>query len=93
MPFSYEFDPQKSATNKTKHGIDFLEAQAPWQGKVARALSKQRFHGEVRYEEIGKIGPKHWTAIVTYRASVRRIISVRASTTQEIQNYERFRQR
>jgi uncharacterized DUF497 family protein len=28
MPF--EFDPDKSAANKAKHGIDFVEAQALW---------------------------------------------------------------
>ena len=26
----FEFDPEKSHTNKIKHGIDFLEAQALW---------------------------------------------------------------
>ncbi|MBM4045702.1 MAG: hypothetical protein FJ279_11350 [Planctomycetes bacterium] len=27
----FEFDPKKSESNKQKHGIDFLEAQALWQ--------------------------------------------------------------
>ncbi|HUU33359.1 MAG TPA: BrnT family toxin [Vicinamibacterales bacterium] len=27
---SFEFDPLKSAANKAKHGIDFVEAQALW---------------------------------------------------------------
>lgn len=26
----FEFDPNKSATNKTKHDIDFIEAQKLW---------------------------------------------------------------
>jgi hypothetical protein len=26
----FEFDPLKSAANKAKHGIDFIEAQALW---------------------------------------------------------------
>ena len=26
----FEFDPRKSEINKTKHGIDFVEAQALW---------------------------------------------------------------
>ena len=26
----FEFDPEKSHTNKIKHGIDFMEAQALW---------------------------------------------------------------
>ena len=28
---TFEFDPIKSASNKAKHGIDFVEAQALWQ--------------------------------------------------------------
>ena len=27
---NFEFDPEKSAGNKAKHGIDFEEAQALW---------------------------------------------------------------
>ena len=27
---NYEFDPRKSESNKSKHGIDFTEAQALW---------------------------------------------------------------
>ena len=27
---SFEFDPAKSETNRTKHGIDFVEAQDLW---------------------------------------------------------------
>jgi uncharacterized DUF497 family protein len=29
----FEFDPQKSETNKAKHGIDFIAAQALWKSK------------------------------------------------------------
>ncbi len=27
----FEFDPEKSETNKGKHGIDFVEAQVLWE--------------------------------------------------------------
>lgn len=27
---AFDFDPEKSTTNKAKHGIDFAEAQALW---------------------------------------------------------------
>ncbi len=30
MPFAFEFDSEKSAANKAKHGIDFVEAQEIW---------------------------------------------------------------
>ena len=30
MQFAFEFDSEKSAANKAKHGIDFAEAQEIW---------------------------------------------------------------
>ena len=37
----FEFDPAKSAANKDKHGIDFVEAQALWlDGGLASRLDR-----------------------------------------------------
>jgi hypothetical protein len=36
----FEFDPQKSETNKAKHGIDFIEAQALWKSKHVLLYAK-----------------------------------------------------
>ena len=32
MEDAFEFDPAKSAANRDKHGIDFVEAQGLWGG-------------------------------------------------------------
>lgn len=88
MRFSFEHDPQKSARNKAKHGIDFVEAQALWRGSFGEGFATV-VNGEVRYLVIGKIGAVYWTAIITYRGSVRRIISVYRSNSQQIESYER----
>jgi uncharacterized protein len=36
---TFEFDPMKSAANKARHGIDFVEAQALWSdpGRISGA--------------------------------------------------------
>lgn len=47
-----------------------------------------RTQDEPRYLVIGKIGEKHWSAVVTYRANRTRIISVRRSRRAEIEIYE-----
>lgn len=43
----FEFDPGKSEINKSKHGIDFVEAQAlwksPWLERPAKAASEKRY--------------------------------------------------
>ena len=83
----FEFDPQKSETNKAKHGIDFVEAQALWKSKHVLLPAKDAL--EKRYMVIGKIGSEHWSAIITYRGAMIRIISVRKSTPLEIDTYEK----
>ncbi len=88
MKYLFEFDPQKSASNKSKHGIDFQAAQALWRGRVVEGPAQSK-DGEMRYAIIGKIGDDFWTAIVTYRAAVRRIISVYPSNLRQIEQYER----
>jgi uncharacterized DUF497 family protein len=50
----FEFDPRKSETNKGKHGIDFVEAQALWKSK--HVLLGARDAQEKRYLVIGRIG-------------------------------------
>ncbi|MBB3963680.1 BrnT family toxin [Rhizobium metallidurans] len=83
----FEFDPGKSASNKDKHGIDFIEAQALW--GYSRYLSvPAKSSNEPRFALIGKIGGKHWVAFYTLRGSVVRIISVRRARHMEKQLYE-----
>ena len=61
----FEFDPWKSDSNRAKHGIDFVEAQALWKSKHIRLSAKDAL--EKRYMVIGRIGSEHWSAIITRR--------------------------
>ena len=87
----FEFDPEKSAINKHKHGIDFIAAQALWATPNMQLVlpAQPEVHGEERFLVIGMIAEKHWTAIITPRQGKVRIISVRRSRPQEIALYER----
>jgi len=82
-----EFDPAKSISNKRKHGIDFVEAQALWNDGDLIELSSTD-SSEARQIVIGKIDSRHWSAIVTFRLGNIRIISVRRSRKKEIDFYE-----
>jgi uncharacterized DUF497 family protein len=44
----FEFDPQKSESNKTKHGIDFVEARAIWRSKHILLGAKESMVGRDR---------------------------------------------
>lgn len=83
----YEYDPNKSVANREKHGIDFEEAKALWQDVDVLQVRVNR-PGEERYIIIGRIGGKHWTAVITYRGTYIRIISVRRARKEEVTLYE-----
>lgn len=84
---TFEFDPAKSAANLAKHGIDFIAAQAIWQDADFIEI-KARSDDEPRFLVVGMIDHKHWSAIITYRGEVVRIISVRRSRDSEVALYE-----
>jgi uncharacterized protein len=84
----FEFDPEKSAANLVKHGIDFEAAQALWLDSEAIEVDA-RSETEPRSAVIGMIEGKHWTAFVTPRAGTIRIISVRRARENEVEAYER----
>jgi uncharacterized protein len=84
----FEFDPDKSAANHVKHGIDFETAQALWRDDD-RIEYDTRYLSEPRSLVVGIIDGKHWTAVVTTRDSAIRIISVRRSRKDEVEGYER----
>jgi len=83
----FEFDKNKSQSNKRKHGIDFIEAQALW-NDPNRVEIPVKTIDEARFLVIGKIAERYWSTIMTYREQRIRIISVRRSRKEEIEIYE-----
>jgi uncharacterized DUF497 family protein len=83
----FEFDPKKSDTNKQKHGIDFIEAQALWDDPDLLEIPA-RTEDEPRFLVVGKISGKHWSGVITYRDDTIRIISVRRARNEEVDVYE-----
>ncbi len=84
---TFEFDETKSQTNLLKHGINFIDAQALWDDPSLLEIAANT-EDEPRYLMIGLIQNKHWSAIITYRGSNVRLISVRRSRTEEVALYE-----
>ena len=83
----FEFDPEKSKSNKIKHGIDFVEAQLLWDDPD-RLEVPAKTQKEERLLLVGRISAKHWSAIFTPRSGKTRIISVRRARKQEVDAYE-----
>ena len=83
----FEFDLAKSASNKAKHGIDFVEAQALWEDPDY-IVRPARSATEPRVQIIGRIAQTLWSAFVTFRhEETIRIISVRRTHPGEERLY------
>ena len=83
----FEIDKRKSRSNKKKHGIDIMEAQALWEDPDLIEIPA-RTADEPRSLVVGRISDIHWSGIVTNREDRIRIISVRRSRNEEIALYE-----
>jgi uncharacterized DUF497 family protein len=83
----FEFDEAKSRKNRMKHGIDFIEAQWLWLDDRLIEIPA-RTEDEPRFLVIGRMGGRHWSAIITYRDDRIRIISIRRARDEEVELYE-----
>ena len=83
----FEFDAQKSASNKAKHGIDFSEAQKLWDDPDLIEIPVMT-SDEPRLLVIGRIRGRCWSGVITYRGEKIRIISVRRARKEEVNIYE-----
>lgn len=84
---NFEYDDKKSQANLNKHGIDFNSAQALWDDPYLIEIPAKTLD-EPRFLVIGRIGEKHWSAVITPRNGNIRIISVRRSRVEEVAIYE-----
>jgi len=83
----YEYNSNKSLSNKQKHGIDFEEAKLLWNDdRMVEILTS--YEDEERFINIGKINVKFYTVVTTIRKEKIRIISARRARKKEIEIYE-----
>ena len=86
----FEFDPAKSASNKDKHGIDFVQAKLLWLDDFGLTIMAKQVDEE-RVALIAELEGKLWLAVHTLRQGQIRIISVRRARPNERQYYEDYK--
>jgi hypothetical protein len=86
MVMEFEWDELKRALNVAKHGVDFIFAQALFDGRPVLTAQSQR-GGEDRYATVGEIGGRFMTVVWTWRGSTVRIISARRARREEEQRH------
>jgi uncharacterized protein len=80
----FTWDPRKNAANIAKHGFDFRDAAAVFDGPIVIRPDRRRNYGEERFVAIGVLEGIFLTVVYTDRGSEeRRIISVRQSNRKE----------
>jgi hypothetical protein len=84
---TFEFDEAKSQTNLLKHGINFIDAQALWNDSSLLEIPAKT-EDKPRFLMVGIIDGMYWSAVITYRGTNIRLISVRRSRTEEVALYE-----
>ena len=83
----FEYDINKSISNKQKHGIDFEVAKLLWNDDRMVEI-KTSYDDEERFINIGKISAQVYAVVTTYRKENIRIISARRARKKEIEIYE-----
>lgn len=83
----FEWDEANRQSNIGKHGIDFAEAVAIYEGFVYTFRSDKIDYGEDRYLAVGLLNGIEITIVYTLRDEKYRIISVRRARIQESKRY------
>jgi uncharacterized DUF497 family protein len=84
---TFEFNRRKSISNKSKHGLDFIEGKALWDDPD-RLVIPAKTVDEPRFMIIGHLAGAVWSGIFTIRDENIKIISIRRSRKEEIDLYE-----
>lgn len=88
---NYEWNEQKNAANKAKHGIAFEVAIKVFDDVYIEAPSTGQ-HDEKRMLAIGQVNEKELVVIYTSRDIRKRIISARRARTYERETYQAYRE-
>ena len=86
----FEFDPEKDAINRIKHGLALLVGIYVFNGPFVEREDRRRDYGETRFEATGPIARlENRIHIVVYmwRDGKRRLISVRKANEKEVRGY------
>ena len=89
---SYQWDPQKAASNLEKQGVDFADTVGVFEDEWALTIKDEYVEDEQRFVTMGMdfLG-RVLVVVYTYRGDTIRLISARTATKRERGTYERKR--
>ena len=84
---NYEWDEAKRLTNLRKHGIDFADVPAMFEGDIVVIEDNRYDYGEQRFVTFGLLQGRVIAVVNTEREDCIRIISARKATKYEQRIY------
>jgi len=81
-----EWDENKRLSNLEKHGLDFWDVWAVFEG--AHVAVPSAYDGEERFLAVGVLNGRFVTAVYTLRGDAVRVISFRRARNDEKRHYE-----
>ncbi|WP_443081507.1 BrnT family toxin [Thiohalorhabdus sp.] len=81
----FEWDPEKAARNREKHGVSFEDAVGVFSGPTLTERSDRK--GEKRWIAVGRLEGRLVTVVYTRRSGTTRIISARRASQNEREQY------
>ncbi len=85
----FEWDQEKSRLNFDKHGIDFIDAQGVFDGRL-RYIDLSFRSSEVRLTITAMLGERLFTVVWTTRGTAIRLISARRARDAETRTYRQL---
>jgi uncharacterized DUF497 family protein len=82
------WDTGKARSNAAKHGVEFRDAQAVFDGPFLQIPDVRRDYGEARFLVIGRVDGTCLAVVYAQRGAHRRLISARPASREERERYE-----
>lgn len=90
MTVKVDYDPDKDAANRSKHGVPLAFGACVFEDGDHLVLASFRpIDGEDRFKAVGMVGGLLYTAVHVWRGETVRLISVRRSNAGEQRDYHR----
>jgi uncharacterized DUF497 family protein len=83
----FEFDEDKRRASLAKHGVDFIDMFALFDGPFTQDVDDRRDYGETRFNCAGEINGRVFVVTITWRGAVCRIIHARKANDRETRKY------
>ena len=84
---SFEFDPDKDATNIAKHGLSLADFEG-FDAESTVVSDDRTDYGEERYLAFGMVGGLLHCLVFTVRGEAQRLISFRRAHRKEMRRYD-----